>query len=66
MPVFFSLIGGIIGYFILKRDDLEKAKQVLYVGIAVFVLSVFYSFVQFGVLFANQVSIVSPLSFLLD
>jgi len=33
LPIFFGMIGGIIAYFILRRDDPHKAKNCLYVGI---------------------------------
>ena len=33
LPIFLSLIGGIIAYFVLRRDDPKKAKNCLYLGI---------------------------------
>lgn len=33
LPIFFSLIGGIIAYFVLRNDDPKKAKNCLYLGI---------------------------------
>ena len=33
LPIFLSLIGGIIAYFILRHDDPKKAKNCLYLGI---------------------------------
>lgn len=33
LPIFLSLIGGIIAYFVLCRDDPKKAKNCLYLGI---------------------------------
>ena len=33
VPIFFGLIGGIIAYFAIRRDDPEKAKKCLWVGI---------------------------------
>ena len=33
LPIFLGWIGGIIAYFILRRDDPRKAKKCLYLGI---------------------------------
>jgi len=33
VPILFGIIGGIIGYFALRRDDLQKAKKCLYIGL---------------------------------
>ena len=33
LPIFLSVIGGIIAYFILRQDDPEKAKNCLLLGI---------------------------------
>ena len=33
VPIFFGLIGGIIAYFAIRRDDPQKAKKCLWVGI---------------------------------
>ncbi len=34
LPIFFGVIGGIIAFFILRRDDPKKARYCLYLGIA--------------------------------
>jgi len=33
LPILFSIIGGIISYFVIKNDDLKKAKNCLCVGL---------------------------------
>ena len=33
LPIFLGIIGGIIAYFALRRDDREKAKKCLYLGL---------------------------------
>ena len=33
MPILFGIIGGIIGYYALRRDDPQKAKKCLYLGL---------------------------------
>ena len=34
LPIFLSIIGGVIAYFVIKEDDPKKAKNCLYLGIA--------------------------------
>ena len=34
LPIFLTVIGGIIAYFVIKNDDPKKAKNCLYLGIA--------------------------------
>ena len=38
LPVLFGIIGGAIAYFILRRDDPQKAKNCLYVGVVFMLL----------------------------
>ena len=33
VPVFLGIPGGIVAYFALRYDDLEKAKKCLYLGL---------------------------------
>ena len=33
VPIFLGIIGGIIAYFALRKDDRKKAKKCLYVGL---------------------------------
>ena len=40
VPIFFGLIGGIIAYFAIRRDDPEKAKKCLWVGIILTVINI--------------------------
>ena len=40
LPVFVGLIGGIIAYFILRRDDPKKAKKCLYLGIVLAIVGI--------------------------
>lgn len=40
VPIIFGLLGGIIAFFILRGDDPSKAKNCLYVGIAIMVITV--------------------------
>ena len=40
VPIFFGLIGGIIAYFAITRDDPQKAKKCLWVGIILTVINI--------------------------
>ena len=40
LPIFFGVIGGIIAFFILRRDDPRKARNCLYVGILFMVIGI--------------------------
>ena len=34
LPILFGIIGGVISYFVIKEDDVKKAKNCLYLGVA--------------------------------
>ena len=40
VPIFFGLIGGIIAYFAIRRDDPQKAKKCLWAGIFLTVINI--------------------------
>ena len=40
LPIFFGVIGGIVAFFILRQDDLSKAKNCLYLGIAFMIFGI--------------------------
>ena len=40
LPIFFGMIGGIIAFFILRRDDPHKARNCLYIGIVFMVIGI--------------------------
>ena len=43
LPIFFGVIGGIIAFFILRHDDLPKAKNCLYLGITFMVIGIIFN-----------------------
>ena len=57
LPILFSMFGGIIAYFAIRKDDLPKAKKCMYVGLVVFAIGIFFQILfaeipieeQFGV-----------------
>ncbi len=40
LPIFLGIIGGVIAYFVLRHDDPRKAKNCLYLGIAMAVIGI--------------------------
>ena len=46
LPIFFSLIGGLIAYFILRQDDPAKARNCLYLGMALTFLGIIMGLVS--------------------
>ena len=34
LPIVFNIVGGVIAYFVIKEDDPKKAKNCLYLGLA--------------------------------
>jgi uncharacterized membrane protein YeaQ/YmgE (transglycosylase-associated protein family) len=48
LPILVGLIGGIIAFFVLKRDDPRKAKNCLYIGIVLFVIGIIINIAIFG------------------
>ena len=40
LPILFGMIGGIIAFFILRRDDPRKARNCLYIGIVFMVIGI--------------------------
>ena len=45
LPIFLSIIGGVIAYFAIRQDDPSKAKNCLWLGIILFASYVAYYFV---------------------
>ncbi len=49
LPIFFSLIGGIIAYFAIRHNDPKKAKKCLYLGIILTMISIIINIGLVGV-----------------
>jgi len=45
LPIFFGVIGGIIAFFILRRDDPRKARNCLYVGLGFMIIGIIFNIV---------------------
>ena len=46
MPIFLGIIGGIIAYFVLRKDDPRKAKNCLYLGIVLAIVGIVLNLVM--------------------
>ena len=68
VPIFFGLIGGIIAYFAIRRDDPQKAKKCLWVGIILTVINIIVNISLFstGTFEQDYTVIRQPPSFVLD
>lgn len=45
LPILFGMIGGIIAFFILRKDDPHKARNCLYIGIVFMVIGIIFNIV---------------------
>tara|TARA_B100001750_G_scaffold18138_1_gene12425 strand:- start:882 stop:1100 length:219 start_codon:yes stop_codon:yes gene_type:complete len=41
LPIFLGLIGGIIAYFAIRKDDLPKAKKCIYLSLILLAIGIF-------------------------
>ena len=48
LPIFFGIVGGIIAFFVLRHDDPSKAKNCLYLGIALMAVGIILNFAVFA------------------
>ncbi|WP_420545260.1 hypothetical protein [Nitrosopumilus sp.] len=53
LPIFLSIIGGVIAYFVIKEDDPKKAKNCLYLGIILTAIGIGFTAVS-GIMFAYE------------
>jgi FtsH-binding integral membrane protein len=55
LPIFFGMIGGIIAYIIIRKDDPQKAKKCIYVGIIMVILGIILN-----IMLASEISTIHP------
>tara|TARA_Y100001954_G_C15777773_1_gene588030 strand:- start:658 stop:840 length:183 start_codon:yes stop_codon:yes gene_type:complete len=48
LPIFVGLIGGIISYFAIRRDDPQKAKRCLMVGVGLTMINIILNLAIFS------------------
>ena len=49
LPIFIGMIGGIIGYLAIRKDDPQKAKNCIYIGIVMMVIGIIFNVILLGV-----------------
>ena len=49
LPIFFGIIGGIIAYFAIRKDDREKAKKCIYLGLVLLAVGIIVEIAIAGV-----------------
>ena len=49
LPIFIGMIGGIIGYLAIRKDDPRKAKNCIYIGIAMMIIGIIFNIILLGV-----------------
>ena len=48
-PIFVGMIGGIIGYLIIRKDDPRRAKNCIYIGIVMMLIGIIFNIMLLGV-----------------
>ena len=43
LPIFLGVIGGIIAFFFLRKDDPKKARNCLYLGIGFMIVGIIFN-----------------------
>ena len=49
LPIFVGMIGGIIAYLVIRKDDPHKAKNCIYIGIVMMVIGIIFNIMLLGV-----------------
>lgn len=57
LPILLGIIGGIIGYFVLRRDDPQKARNCIYLGLAFTAIGVFFNILTEGAVITPETPI---------
>ena len=45
LPIFFGMIGGVAAFLFLRRDDSQKARNCIYIGIVMMVIGIILNIV---------------------
>jgi len=49
LPILVGMIGGIIAYLIIRKDDPHKAKNCIYIGIIMMIIGIIFNIMLLGV-----------------
>ena len=47
LPIFLGIVGGIIAYFAIRKDDLPKAKKCIYLSLILFAVGILFDIALF-------------------
>ena len=48
LPIFVGMIGGIIAYLIIRKDDPRKAKNCIYIGMVMMAIGIIFNILLLG------------------
>ena len=48
LPIFVGMIGGIIAYLIIRKDDPRKAKNCIYIGMIMMIIGIIFNILLLG------------------
>ena len=48
LPILLGIIGGLVAFFVLRRDDPDKAKNCLYIGVALMIIGIVFNLAFIG------------------
>ncbi len=54
LPIFFGIIGGIIAYLMIRKDDPRKAKNCIYIGLVMVLIGIIFNIMLLGVDVSNN------------
>jgi uncharacterized membrane protein len=60
LPILFGIIGGIIAYFAIRKDDREKAKKCMYIGLVLFAIGIIVDLTVMPVAMPGQFGVPGP------
>jgi hypothetical protein len=49
LPIFVGMIGGIIAYLVIRKDDPHKAKNCIYIGIVMMAIGIMFNIMLLGI-----------------
>ena len=49
LPIFVGMIGGIIAYLVIRKDDPHKAKNCIYIGIVMMAIGIMFNVMLLGI-----------------
>ena len=48
LPILLGIIGGLVAFFVLRRDDPDKARNCLYIGVALMIIGIVFNLAFMG------------------